>query len=310
MKNETKIAVMEALEQFMELHQVSANKVAAKTGISSSYISIMRSGATTIKVRGKEVEIQNKYYEQIASFCNFQLQKNYWAPRHTDQSTRILTTLEDAKEYGYTNVIIGEMGCGKTYTARLFGQNYPMDFFMVTVGSQDFINDMLNKLLAVLKIKTQVKSKSGRIGVIVNHLKNMKLKGMKPLIYFDESEYMKQSMLCSMKELYDHLNGVCGIVLGGTDQLTRNIDKLRKRNKEGIPQLYRRIKFGIRQLPIIDRNFKIFLNDYEKPLQRFLKENCENYGELHDVLVPALREADRTGEPLTEEFIKLVLGIR
>ena len=43
---------------------------------------------------------------------------------------------------------------------------------------------------------------------------------------------------------------------------------------------------------------------------RFLRENCDNYGELHDVLVPAMREADITGEPLTVDFIKTVLDIR
>lgn len=311
MKNETKDAIIQKLESFMVQHNVSANEVAAKTGINSSYISIMRSGAYMVKVGEKEVEIQSKYYEQLAGLCGYSLQKEYWEPRRTDQTVRMLATLEDAKRYGYTNVVIGETGCGKTYTANVFMQNHPIDFFIVTVGSQDFIGDVLEKIIKAIGSRQATgKSKSSRISQIVSHLKGLKLRGQRPLIYFDESEYMKHSVLCSMKELYDNLNGICGIVLGGTDQLTQNLDKLRKRNKPGIPQFYRRIKFGIRQLPGIDRDFKVFLSSYEKPLQRFLRENCENYGELHDVLVPALREADRTGQPMTEDFVKLVLGIR
>ena len=75
-------------------------------------------------------------------------------------------------------------------------------------------------------------------------------------------------------------------------------------------QFYRRIKFGIRVLPNIDKNYRGFLDNIEdKGLLRFLKANCENYGELHDCLVPAMREADRTGEPLTEAFVRKVLNI-
>ena len=101
------------------------------------------------------------------------------------------------------------------------------------------------------------------------------------------------------------------MVLIGTDQLNAHLDKLRKKNKDGIPQLYRRIKFGIRILPSIDRSFKQFLNGITSDVKviAFLREHCDNYGELHDVLVPALREADRSGEPLTENLIRTMLNM-
>jgi hypothetical protein len=86
---------------------------------------------------------------------------------------------------------------------------------------------------------------------------------------------------------------------------------MRKKDKDGIPQLYRRIKFGIRTLPSIDRSFKQFLNGEisNAKVVTFLRQNCDNYGELHDVLVPALREADRTGQPLTENLIRTMLNL-
>ena len=145
---------------------------------------------------------------------------------------------------------------------------------------------------------------------IVAHLKQLKLQGLKPMLVFDEAEYMKQPALCAMKELYDALNSICAVVMIGTDQLIKNIERLKKRNKDGIPQLYRRIKFGIRVLPLIDRTFKQFLNDIsDKDLIKFLLTNCDNYGELHDALVPAMREADKAGVPLTENFVRTVLSI-
>jgi hypothetical protein len=114
--------------------------------------------------------------------------------------------------------------------------------------------------------------------------------------------------------MYDNLYGIAALVLIGTEQLIRNIEKMRKKNRDGMPQLYRRIKFGILHLPIIDRTFKSFLNAFvgaELPdsVVTFLRENCENYGEIHDVLVPALREADRLGQPITENLIRTMLNM-
>ena len=120
---------------------------------------------------------------------------------------------------------------------------------------------------------------------------------------------MKQPALCAMKELHDALKEYCSIIMAGTEQFLTNIETLRKKNKPGIPQFWRRIKFGIIHLPAIDRRFPDFLNGLEKELKTFLQENCDNYGELHDVLVPAMREADRLGEPLTESLVRKILNM-
>jgi hypothetical protein len=138
------------------------------------------------------------------------------------------------------------------------------------------------------------------------------MNGLSPMLILDESENMKLNVLCAMKELYDNLNGVCSLVMLGTDQLLIKLDRMRKKNKTGIPQLYRRIKFGIRMLQPIDRSFKHFLKTIgidDPAIVRFLRENCENYGELHDVLVPSMREAERTNELLTENFIRKIFNM-
>ena len=138
----------------------------------------------------------------------------------------------------------------------------------------------------------------------------MRLNGRNPIIIFDEAEYMKQATLCNIKEFHDHLNKKCGLVLIGTDQLLQKIEKLKKKNSAGMPQFYRRVKYGIRTLKSIDTRFNEFLKGIEdKALVKFLQRECDNYGELHDVLVPAMREAERTGEPLTEDFVRKVLNL-
>lgn len=310
MKHETKEQIVQSLEEFIALHKISANDVAKKSGVNSSYISCMRSGSYQINAGDKVVDIADKYFEQIASYINFKLEKNYWEVVPTSQMKQILSILEDAKQYGYTNVIIGQTGCGKTFVSDLFARNYPLDCFMMTVGSQDTLTDIIDRVCEKVGVPIE-KTKSKTIRMITRKLKMMRMDGHRPILIFDESEYMKSAALCNMKELYDGLNGICSIVLMGTEQLLRHLDKMRKKNRDGIPQLYRRIKFGIRELQSIDRSFKQFLNgDLNDPkVIKFLRENCENYGELHDVLVPAMREADRTGQPLTENLIRTMLNM-
>lgn len=294
-----------ALNEYIELHNISGNEIVKRSGVNESYVSSIRNGETKV---GKS-EIKDKWYLMISEFIGLSLKKEYWTMKETPQLFRMLSTLEDAKQNGVTNIIIGETGSGKTYISDLFLKANPVDTYKIVVGSLDTIGDLLDKIIDSLKIATP-KTKSKKIGEVAKKLKQLKLEGQEPHIIFDECEYMKQPALCSMKELYDALKGICGITLIGTSQLIDNLDKLRKKNRSGIPQFYRRIKFGIRELPSIDRSFSMFLEQIEdKALIKFLKQNCDNYGELHDVLVPAMKEADRTGQQLTEDFVRTILGM-
>ena len=312
METTIKQQIITELEKYLSLHGMSQNDFAEKSGVNAAYVSQLRNGKTSMPAGGgKDVEISDKFYEMIANAIGLSLTKEYWQIVPTEQMQRILLTLEEAKEFGSTNLIIGETGSGKTYIKELFSKQHPLDVVCVTVSSSDNISDLIEKVSEAIKMPT-AKTKSKRMRDIIRYFKTLKLDGHRPMLIFDESEYMKQPSLCAMKEFYDGLNNICSVVLIGTDQLTKNIDKLRKRNKDGIPQFYRRIKFGIRELPRIDRSFTAFFakfNITDKILMRFLCEICDNYGELHDVLVPTMRESERIGQPISEKLIRTILNL-
>lgn len=309
MKNELKKQIVDSAEAYMLEHKLSANQLAEMSGVNAGYIVAMRKGEyCTNAGGGKMVDISDKWFMKLAECIGLQLEKTYWETRKTPQLQRILATLEDAKEYGYTNIIIGDTGAGKTFVSNLFSRINPTDVFVIKVGSNDNIGDLIEKIMDKTK-QSVSRTKSGKLRDIAAYMRDLNLKGFNPMLIFDESEYMKQPALCSMKELYDGLIGCCSIVMMGTPQLLRNIDIMRKKDKPGIPQFYRRVKFGIRVLPDIDKSFKLFLNGIDANLKKFLQDNCDNYGELHDVLVPAMREADRLGEPLTETLVRKILNM-
>lgn len=310
MTNELKDNIIQALESYIKINNLNQDDVASLSGVNARYIIEMRKGNYSIKTKDKEVFIANKYFNRVAELIGFQTEKQYWKTQATPQLKEILATLQDAKDNGEVAVLIGETGCGKTFSLELFKSKYRNEVFSIKVGSSDNLADIVDKMLTELRLPAERKTKSAKLRQIAKHMKSLSENGLDPVFAFDESEYMKQPALCSFKELFDYLNEWCSLVLVGTSQLTENIDKLRKKNKAGIPQLYRRIKFRIRNLSPIDRRFQDFLNEVDNETAKWLRDNCDNYGELHDVLVPVMRESDRTGKKLNLEFLKIVLGLQ
>ncbi|CAL2079174.1 conserved hypothetical protein [Tenacibaculum dicentrarchi] len=309
MENSEKLKIADAVRNYIDTYEIKPADMAKLSGVSDVYVGYILKNDFTYKTDKKQGLIPATHFNKLARAIGYTSKKVYWVNRATPQLTATLAILKEAKEFGYTRLIIGETGWGKTHTITLFARKNPSDVYVVTVGSSDNLGDLIDKVIDKLKITTG-KTKSKKIRDIANFLKKQKDEGFNPQIIFDESEYMKQPALCAMKELYDALDKYCSIILIGTNQLLENLDKLRKRNKNGIPQFYRRVKFGIRVLPTIDRKFKLFLNEIEdKLLVKFLSEICDNYGELHDVLVPCLREAERLQTEISLELVQQVLNI-
>lgn len=310
MTEQLKKEIIEALEIWMESHpNISQNDLASSADINAGYLLKMRKGDFTVKSGDKIVNINDKYFQRLARYIGFAISTNYWPTRKTIQLQEILTGLDTARKELETKVIIGQTGAGKTFSLDVFKSRFPTEVITVKAGSSDKLNDLIGKVLVALDVKNPKSTTSARIGQIVLRLKIIREKGNLPMLAFDEAEYMKYAALCAFKELFDLLHKECALVLVGTKELVNNIEKMARQNKPGIAQLWRRIKFKVQYLPDIDTRFEQFLEEIDPSVKMWLRKNCENYGELHDVMVPALIEADRLNQPVTLDFIKIVLGI-
>lgn len=312
MENSVKKEIAKALSDYMVENSFNQTDINNKTGVRKEFISIILKENSNFMYDAKGIEafIHQKYFYILANLCGFETEKKYWQTQPTPQTNAILANLSDAKKYSQTITIIGETGCGKTHTANLFTLKNSVDTFLITAGSSDNLNDLLEKILEELKIYSTGASKSVKIRWIARRFEILKNYGHKPMLIIDESEYLKQTSLCAMKEIYDNIHEFCAIVFFGTDQLIDNIERLKRRNKSGIPQFQRRIKFGLRILPLIDRTFKQFIGDIDdKELKKFILTNCKNYGELHDVIVPISIEAERMNVSLNMQLVRKVLNL-
>lgn len=305
MNVDQKNEIIRTASAYMDEKNVSQNELARISGVNASYLSSMLKGVFTfVNARnGKESDIDDKFFVMLAKHVGCKIEKDYWPLVETDQFLDIVKELTEAKNGAGTRIIVGETGCGKSYSVQRFFRAYPLGTYIITCNQNDNISDLIRKIQTALKVSFEgtVSYKIDRISMELSRLAD---NNYHPILIFDESEYLTIRGLLSIKTIYDYLKGICAIVMIGTNDILNKLEKSSR--KEGMPQFIRRFKAGIRNVRPIDRTFSQFFKEREinKDLSRLLRMNADNYGELSDYLEPALREADKRGIPLTRELFE------
>ncbi|WP_099463429.1 ATP-binding protein [Parabacteroides provencensis] len=286
------------------------NQMATFTKVNVMYVShILRFDFTYKDSKtGENKEIAERWFRQLAECIGMKLQKEYWPHVDTPQYNAIDLELRESLATSATRVLICESGSGKTYTVDRFKKEFPNRVFVITCHRYDTVNDLIDKMAEAMGRTAEGKSIGRRLTILNVWLYTQgRFDGSKPVIIFDEAENLTLSTFQALKAMYDTINWSCAIVLIGTDQLINTMERLKNKNKQGMPQFYRRFKAGIRYITPMDRDFNVFLADKPFPVafKNTIRSLCENYGELHDFLVPAMREADEMGVPFTERFFRM-----
>ncbi len=244
--------------------------------------------------------------------------KNYtgWQYLPTKQSKEILSELIEAKEQQKALLLISNTGLGKTKTIEMFMRKNAEHTYKITVGDSFKLPDVVDAIIEQLNIDFYARKKEGnaikgKLTAIAKRLKELQSDNHLPMIVIDEAENLKPSVLKMIKELYDAIHDYASIVLIGTEQILDSILNRRNKNRQSVPQLWRRFKAGTRYISPLkkDRDFKPFFDLYipgQTSLQGLIISLADNYGELHDFLDPVLIKASKTGKEVTEEYFCLI----
>lgn len=263
---------------------------------------IMRSNFTYHDSKtGENRAISERWFRQLADCIGLKPEKDYWPHVDTPQFKEIDMELREALATSAPHILLSGSGSGKTYTVECFRREFPSRVFVVSCNKLDRVNALIDKIAGTAGGSRRRSSLDVRL-----HMKGH-VNGNRPMIIFDEAENLTLTTLQALKAMYDTIGRDCAMVLVGTPQLIRQVERLKKKDKSGIPQFYRRFKAGIRYITPPDRSFGEFLSGGPYT-SRFKKPLCivyENYGELHDFLVPVMREADEMGLPFTEHFFRM-----
>lgn len=305
MQQQQKENIIDAANEYIKQHGLSLNDLQQLSKVNIAYLSNMLKMVFEIPGNGKPTPIADQWFVKLAKTIDYDLQKVTWNWRLTPQFQEGVTFLKLAKERGFSGMLIGDTGCGKTYLIDKFIKRNPIHTYRITVSGIHTMPMILNELLGMLGIKGYQRSVN-TIALIGQTLKRLKDQGEQPIVIVDEGENLKLPVIRLLKGLYDAVEKHCAIVIIGTHDLLKKLEKLKESEREGIPQFCRRFKANTRLLSPIDRSFRLFFDDTtDKGLRTLLQQLCDNYGELCDYLLPVMIEADEQGKPVTEHFFRL-----
>lgn len=107
----------------------------------------------------------------------------------------------------------------------------------------------------------------------------------KKLLVIDEAGKFTQKMLEYLHELRDDTIDSTGIVLAGPSYFQRNLIKWKNSNKDGMPEIYRRINEWIElDKPVLGEIREICYANYiqDEDIIKMLYKECFNFGELNN----------------------------
>lgn len=302
-------------QKYMVEAELSIADLSEYAGVNKSYLQQILKGNEEYY---NGAEISDIHFVRLAQVMDIDIDSQYWKKRNTAQFKEMFYRLTEAKKMPVRGMIIGETGCGKSFTLARFKKMHPKKTFVVTLSGQHRVADMLRDVCTAIRAEYKtsntacIRSIAARISNIAD-MKNI------VLIAFDEAENATVGVLRAIKSIYDAVYSYCSILMVGTSQLETRLAALEKKNSTGIPQFCSRFRSATVYLEPIEQinnktkeyeTFNEFFEDIQDlALQALLRDRCRDYRMLNEYLVPALKKSEELKIPLTCEFFKTLYKI-
>lgn len=207
----------------------SQNKAAASlNGISAATLSAM--------LNGKHENISEEMWRNVGTQINAVAVGGSWQTVETHAFQEILYALHDAQDSRNVRWITGDAGCGKTTAAGIYATENREVFTILCdedMRKGDFVREIARKV--------GFKSASMRIRDILDTAIEMITQMERPLLVFDEGDKLNDNVFHYFINIYNRLEGRCGIVFMSTSYIRHRIERGVSGNRKGYNEIYSRI---------------------------------------------------------------------
>ena len=159
-----------------------------------------------------------------------------WQVVETHAFHEITIALKDAQTFKNVTWVVGEAGCGKTTTARIFGEENREVYYILCsedLHKGDFVMEIAHKM--------GIRTDGFTVRELWITIQNELIKMDAPLLVFDEADKLIESVFLYFISLYNKIEDKCGVVFLSTDYIKTRIDRGLRCKKRGYKEFYSRI---------------------------------------------------------------------
>lgn len=193
-------------------------------------------GTVSNIVNGKYENISDEMFRNIASQIGSRTKESGWQIVETSAYQEIRYALDDAQHFRNVTWIVGEAGCGKTTTARLYTDENREVFYILCsedMKKGDFVREIARKV----GIKTDGHNIREIWSLILDDVIQMDA----PLLIFDEADKLTEPVFHYFISMYNKLEDKSGIVFMSTDYIKKRISLGLRHQKPGYKEFFSRM---------------------------------------------------------------------
>lgn len=175
-----------------------------------------------------------KVAEQVKPTCSSSA--TGWTIVETGAFQEISYAMQDAQEYMNVTWVVGEAGCGKTTTGRLYAESHKEAFYILC--SEDMLK---GEFVRTIARRLGIRSEGYTVRELWQEIIDSIIQMERPLIIFDEADKLPESVFQYFISMYNNLEDRCGVVFLSTDYIKRRISNGLRYGRKGYKEIFSRI---------------------------------------------------------------------
>lgn len=227
LKRQEKDAISESLRAYVAKYpsQTKASGSLKNTSV----------GTVSNILNGRYENISDEMFRNIASQVGISSSTG-WQIVETGAYQEITGVLSDAQCWRNVTWVVGEAGCGKSTTARVYLQEHKEVFYILC--SEDMKKgDFVREIARTVGIRTEGCNIREIWSLILDDIIQMDV----PLLVFDEADKLTEPVFHYFISLYNKLEEKCGVVFLSTDYIAKRVSNGLRYKKPGYKEFYSRI---------------------------------------------------------------------